>query len=88
MLKTILNKIKWGIRSTVVSLEEWSEKLIVPKDLWDRIDNAKFDKDELVKIYSEINSAREKFPQENEFIRAQAIIERFIALNFKGESND
>ena len=84
MLETILNKIKWGIRSRVVALEEWSEKLIVPKDLWDRIDNAKFDKDELVKIYSEINAAREKFPHENEFIRAQAIIERFMALNFKG----
>lgn len=75
--------LKWLIRSICSKLECWSQKLIIPEDLFKRISLVK-NKEEIILLKKEIEDLKNLYPLEPKLAKASAIINR-IHINHINE---
>lgn len=61
-------------------LDDWSESLVVPKDLYTEISLAKGDNDKLNELKKRVDALREEYPYELSFIKASVVIERMKVI--------
>ena len=78
--------LKWLIRSICSKLECWSQKLIIPEDLFKRISLVK-NKEEIILLKKEIEDLKNLYPLEPKLAKASAIINK-IHINEKVETLD
>lgn len=68
------------VRLLCMRLDDWSESLVVPKDLYTEISLAKGDNDKLNELKKRVDALREEYPYELSFIKASAVIERMKVI--------
>ena len=68
------------VRLLCMRLDDWSESLVVPKDLYTEISLAKGDNDKLNELKKRVDALREEYPYELSFIKASVVIERMKVI--------
>lgn len=74
------NRLITFIRILCIKLDDWSESLVVPKELFSDISKASNDKERLKELKQIVRELRDLHPYEPSFLKADAIIERMLII--------